>query len=188
MCHEDFVGGRREVATMETRLMVGRLEVNSCHSVDDVEEAIVRFDRLAVAFGSREDVAFVLDENRAEVLEVTLVAGVRGSAAPKSLLVELNIVAHDTTSNGCAYLAVAHGKSILHPSVGDACRSGWCVVPKGEVVNVTWSCTFLTDAKLGRLNIGFGDEIQDVIDVGSLPETYLLAWPCAAPLIEVTVG
>ena len=148
-CHEDAVGGRGEVATMEAGLVIRRLEVDAGYAVDDVEKAVVVLDGLLVGSDSREGVASVFDQNRAEALEVALIVGIGGSAAPEGLLVELDVVAEHASANGGTHLSVAQGQGILHPGVGNTRSCSRDVVPEGEVVDVGGSRTLLSYTELG---------------------------------------
>ena len=187
--HKDAVGGRGKVAAAEVRLMVGRLEVDACHAVDDVEVTAVVLNGLVVVCFRREGVALVLHQDGTEVLEVALPHGaaVRSIAAPEGLLVELYVVAEDAAANGGSQLAVPQRKGILHPRVGNARGRGRRVVPKREVVDVGRTRAFLPSAELGWQYVGFGHEEEDVAPFAARPQANLLAGTRAAPLVEVAV-
>ena len=170
--------------------MVGGLEVNTSHTVHDVKKTVIVLYRFVVGCYCREGSALVLNQDRAEVLEVPLPYGtaVRGIAAPQRLLVELDVVRKHPTPYGGPYLTVTHRQGIFHPRIADTRGSGGSVVPEREIMYVRWAGALLSHTELRRQHIRFGNKVEGVVTVSCLPQSNLLAYARSTPLVKEAVG
>ena len=161
--HEHLVGGRSEVATRILRQHVSALVLNATHTAHDVEVAGVVLHGLGFVVSFGEYAAHVGHFDRAEVLEVALVA-VGIVTGPEGLFVELDVVHLDSTLEGSTELSVTYGQCIFHPSVAHARLRGRHVVPECPLADPVGACALVDLAKFAVEHVGivgevdFGDE------------------------------
>ena len=157
---------RGEVAALIDGGAGGALEINTGHSVFDVEPAHIVGG--AACGGVVEVGGEILDKEAAEVLILSVAAHIVGRAGPECLFIKLQLVGCHAAEEAGAELSVADGQRVFHPLIADAREGGGLRVPQGEGV-VGGEGGGAADLIVVIDHIVGADEEEGVVDVASTP-------------------